>query len=411
MANSSLDPPLRVPARLRAWLTGNAWTPSWQPVTLSSPAASYGVAVAPVAVAAGVTVVFEHTFPTFSYHGLLGILAVLFVAVTWGLGPAILAAAVNAIVLSFVVEPPRVAALSNSLPDGLLHLITFMLMLAFGIATSLLSSLGESRRRQLIAQHADRDRLLAAEQQARAQSESALRRLQTVQAVTDASFARLPAQELFQHLLASVAQAISADAVALLLVSEDGASLLSYLAHGGQEGQAAETLLPIGQGFAGRIATSRQPLIVDDLSTADIAQARLTETSRSLAGAPITVQDHLLGVLQATSTVPAHFTAEDVDVLQLVADRLALVIENARLFGEERQRSDDLAAERDRLTRIVEMLPVGVVIVDADALITQINSAATGTDRCRYRRDHPGRGPHLRHRQDLPAGRQPLPRG
>ncbi len=318
----------------------------------------------------------ERTLPSFSYHGLLGILAILYVAVTWGLGPATLAAAANALVLSSVAEPPRVAALPYSLPDGLWHLASFALLLAFGMAISLLSSVSEARRRRLIAEQADRDRLLAAEKQAHAQSEAALRRLQTVQAVTDASFAHLPTQELLQHLLARMAEALSVGTAELLLLSEDGQSLLVYLSHGGRDDQAAEILLPVGQGLAGRVASSRQPLIVNDPGAADCAGALLREPTASLAGVPVIVQDHLLGVLQAATPDPRHFTAEDVAVLQLVADRIGLAIENARLFGEERQRSDDLAAERDRLNRIVAMLPVGVVIFDADARITAINGAA-----------------------------------
>jgi signal transduction histidine kinase/putative methionine-R-sulfoxide reductase with GAF domain len=352
--------------RARAWLSGNAWVPGWQPSALRHPFFSYLSAAAAVAMAAGLTLVLEHTLSSFSFHGMPGFLVLVPVAVTWGLGPAALGAILNGLVLNFIVIPPQVADTPGTLSPNVSHIVTFAISLFFGLAISGLASLGESRRR-LLEQH--RSQLLA-------RTEAALHRLQAVQAVTDTALAHLPAQDLLQQLLARLAQALAVDNAALLLASEDGKSLVVYMARGAEEAQVGDLLIPIGQGIAGRIAESRQPLIVDDVSATEVANALLRETARSLAGVPVMVRDRLLGVLHADSTVPRHFTDEDIEVLQLVAERIALVIENARLYAEERQRSADLVAERDRLERILAALPVGVVIHDAGAQISVINGAA-----------------------------------
>jgi GAF domain-containing protein len=209
-----------------------------------------------------------------------------------------------------------------------------------------------------------------------AQSEAALRRLQAVQAVTDTALAHLPAQALLQQLLARVAQTLSVDNAALLLVSEDAESLVVHVARGVEEAQVGEVLIPIGEGIAGRIAATRRHLIVDDVRSVDVANPLLQQTARSLVGVPVLLQDRLLGVLHAESAVPRRFTTEDVEVLQFVAERIGLVVDNSRLFGELRQRSADLVLERDQLARILEVLPVGGVIYDADARIVAINGAA-----------------------------------
>jgi signal transduction histidine kinase/putative methionine-R-sulfoxide reductase with GAF domain len=209
-----------------------------------------------------------------------------------------------------------------------------------------------------------------------AETETALQRLQAVQAITDTALAHLPAQDLLRQLVARVSQVLGVDNAALLLVTEDGRSLVVYLALGAEEAQEGECIVPIGQGIAGRVAASRQPLIVDDLRCADVANVQLRDSARSLAAVPVLVQDRLVGVLHADSTCTGRFTVEELEVLQLVAERIGLVVENGHLYAEARQRSADLAMERDRLQRILNVLPEGIVVYDADARVVAVNPAA-----------------------------------
>jgi PAS domain S-box-containing protein len=66
--------------------------------------------------------------------------------------------------------------------------------------------------------------------------------------------------------------------------------------------------------------------------------------SRSEVDVPIKINDSVLGVLIVEDTGVDAFNAEDFDVLQTVANQLAVALENARLFGETRQRLDELEA-------------------------------------------------------------------
>jgi signal transduction histidine kinase/putative methionine-R-sulfoxide reductase with GAF domain len=206
--------------------------------------------------------------------------------------------------------------------------------------------------------------------------EAALHSVQAVQAVTDTALAQLPTQELLDQLMARVAHALEVDNAALLLVAEDGRSLVVHSAYGVEHEQVGAAIVPIGQGIAGRIAATRQSIIVDDVRTADVANAHLRSAVRSLLGVPVIVQDRLLGVLHADSSVPRPFTPADLEVLRLVAERVGLVVDNARLFRTGQQRSVELAAERDQLQRILDMLPEAVVVYDADLRITRVNRVA-----------------------------------
>ncbi|NIV28907.1 MAG: GAF domain-containing protein, partial [Anaerolineae bacterium] len=60
--------------------------------------------------------------------------------------------------------------------------------------------------------------------------------------------------------------------------------------------------------------------------------------TRSEIALPLKVRDRVIGVLDVQSTEEAAFSEEDVEVLQTMADQVALAIENARLL-EESQRT------------------------------------------------------------------------
>ena len=58
--------------------------------------------------------------------------------------------------------------------------------------------------------------------------------------------------------------------------------------------------------------------------------------------APMKVGDHTIGVLDVKSHAPNHFTLNDQQLLQTLADQTAVAIENARLHRETHQRVDEL---------------------------------------------------------------------
>jgi anti-sigma regulatory factor (Ser/Thr protein kinase) len=95
--------------------------------------------------------------------------------------------------------------------------------------------------------------------------------------------------------------------------------------------------IPVGRGFAGRIAASRQALAIEDVDHADIHNPILREKGiRSLLGVPLLVSGHILGVLHVGSLTTRIFDDADRELLQLAADRAAIAIEHAQLFEQRR---------------------------------------------------------------------------
>ena len=71
-----------------------------------------------------------------------------------------------------------------------------------------------------------------------------------------------------------------------------------------------------------------------------------------------------------------RFSEADIELFALVADQLAVVLDNAKLFSETKRAEEALRVSQDQLARIVETVPDGLVIVDADGRITFANPAA-----------------------------------
>jgi serine phosphatase RsbU (regulator of sigma subunit)/anti-sigma regulatory factor (Ser/Thr protein kinase) len=160
-------------------------------------------------------------------------------------------------------------------------------------------------------------------------------RLAELQRVTDAALAYLPLEELLAELLARITEILDADTAAVLLLDRSEKTLIARAAHGIEEEVARGVRIPLGAGFAGRIAAQRRPITVDDVDHAEIRNPILREKGiKSLVGVPLLIEGRVLGVLHVGSLVGRQFNEDDVALLQLAADRAALGIEHAQLTHE-----------------------------------------------------------------------------
>ena len=164
-------------------------------------------------------------------------------------------------------------------------------------------------------------------------------RLEDVQRLTESALAYLNLEELLTELLDRVTEILRVDTAAILLVEDDGRTLAARAAKGLEEEVERGFRLPIGRGFAGRIAATRQPVVIHDLdrSPVEVVNPLLREKGiRSLLGIPLVVEGGLIGVLHVGSLTPREFRDRDTDLLQLVGDRVALAIERSRLAVQHR---------------------------------------------------------------------------
>lgn len=164
---------------------------------------------------------------------------------------------------------------------------------------------------------------------------SARRKLERVQAVTDIALAHLDLDELLPVLLPRIRDILSTDTCAVLLLDEEHGELVARAAVGIEEEVERGVRIPLGKGFAGRIAAMGRPVILDNVAEAEVFNPILNEKGiKSILGVPLLVQGRATGVLHVGSLTPRKFTQEDQELLQLVAERVAVAIERGRLHEE-----------------------------------------------------------------------------
>jgi GAF domain-containing protein/anti-sigma regulatory factor (Ser/Thr protein kinase) len=183
----------------------------------------------------------------------------------------------------------------------------------------------------------DHARLFESERTARAEAEAALERLRQLQSVTESALAYLDLDDLLDTLLHRTRALLGTDTAAILLVNEEGNALYARAAKGLEEEVERGFTLPIGEGFAGRVANERRPVALPEVKPGLVVNPLMFEKGiKSLLGVPLIVERRLVGVLHVGTLTPREFTGSDVELLQAVADRAALAIEHDRLFEEHR---------------------------------------------------------------------------
>jgi anti-sigma regulatory factor (Ser/Thr protein kinase)/putative methionine-R-sulfoxide reductase with GAF domain len=152
--------------------------------------------------------------------------------------------------------------------------------------------------------------------------------------LSDPLLSELGLDELLDELLLRVRAALEVDTVAILLVDGGTRELVARAAKGIEEEVEQGVRIPIGRGFAGRIAAERVPIFIEDVDHADILNPILREKGiRSLLGIPLIVEGTLIGVLHVGSLHPREFVSSDVAVLQMAALRAAPAIERAQVYA------------------------------------------------------------------------------
>lgn len=159
-------------------------------------------------------------------------------------------------------------------------------------------------------------------------------RLRDIQSITDAALYRLDDEDLLNELLSRTKDVFQADTAAVLLLDSSGE--LTATAAAGLEDEVRQGVrIPPGQGFAGRIAAEKIPVILDRVDDSTVVNPILMAKGiRSMMGVPLIVSSRVIGVLHVGSLTPREFTSDDTELLQLAADRAAAALHSMRTRAE-----------------------------------------------------------------------------
>ena len=154
--------------------------------------------------------------------------------------------------------------------------------------------------------------------------------------------AYLSLEDLLVELLDRIKEILAADTAAILLLDPDRRVLVARAARGIEDEVRQGVTIPLGGGFAGRIAAEGRAVAIEDVDHAEILNPILRlKGIRSLLGVPLVVEGRVIGVLHVGTLAHRHFEDEDMRLLQTAADRAALAIERAQL-SEQRSMTEAL---------------------------------------------------------------------
>ena len=157
--------------------------------------------------------------------------------------------------------------------------------------------------------------------------ELAADRLRDIESLTDAALSRLDEYALLSALVERVREVLRADTAAVLLLDQSARQLIATAASGIEEEVRQGVRVPLGTGFAGRVAASHEPVILTRVDHTTVRNPLLVDRGiRSLLGVPLLVGGRVIGVLHVGSLSGRPFEQQDVELLQLAADRAALAV-------------------------------------------------------------------------------------
>src|SRR5262245_23688332 len=121
-------------------------------------------------------------------------------------------------------------------------------------------------------------------------------RLANLQALTDSTLSKLDVEELLDELLVRVREILDADTAAVLILDEQSDVLVARAACGIEEEVRQGVRIPLGTGFAGRIAATRRAVRLDHVDETTVSNPILWEKGiKVMLGVPLLSGDDVLG--------------------------------------------------------------------------------------------------------------------
>lgn len=172
-------------------------------------------------------------------------------------------------------------------------------------------------------------------------------RLQQLEKIIGVPAEHLGLAELLAETLQRLREVMDVDTATVLRYQPSGRQLVAFAAAGIEEEVHQGVRVPVGSGFAGRVALERQPVVLDHVDETTVVNSLLWERGlRSMLGVPMVAGPELVGVLHVGSVEPRAFGEAEVVTMQLLADRLAMAIQVEAL---EENRTATMALQRSLL--------------------------------------------------------------
>jgi sigma-B regulation protein RsbU (phosphoserine phosphatase) len=168
-----------------------------------------------------------------------------------------------------------------------------------------------------------------------------------------------------------VKRLIEYEIFSVMLVDEDSGRLYHRFTIGYKQEEFENWRIPIGQGITGTAALTGQAVRVSDVSK-DPRYINAIESVRSELAVPLMYKGRAIGVLDIQSPQLDYFTRDQQNILTLLASRLAIAIENARLFLSTRRQAETLLVLNEISRETSSILELEKLLTRAAELIKRL---------------------------------------
>jgi len=183
--------------------------------------------------------------------------------------------------------------------------------------------------------------------------------------------ASLDLDEVLTKSAALIKKHIDYEMFGVLLMDDNGSYLRHRFAIGYPPGLAENLEIPIGQGITGTAARTGHPVRVSDVSE-DPRYINAIDSVRSELAVPLIFRGKVVGVLDIQSRHLDYFTRDQQNILSVLANRLAVAIENARLFQQVRAQAEALLVLNEVSREVSSILDVEEVLRRAAELVKRV---------------------------------------
>jgi len=203
------------------------------------------------------------------------------------------------------------------------------------------------------------------------QSDVSAEVLTTLSEIGEEVNASLDLDEVLSHTAILIKRHIDYEFFGVLLLDETGSYLTHRFAIGYPPGLAENLRVPVGQGITGTAVSTGQPVRVSDVSQ-DPRYINAIESVKSELAVPLLFRGKCVGVLDIQSRHLNYFTKDQQKIVTLLASRLVVAIENARLFQKVRAQAETLLVLNEVSREISSILDVEELLRRAAELVKRV---------------------------------------
>ncbi|HUN89744.1 MAG TPA: GAF domain-containing protein [Terriglobales bacterium] len=189
--------------------------------------------------------------------------------------------------------------------------------------------------------------------------------------VADVVNSSLDLDTILRRVAELVRRIIDYEIFAILLLNEKTQELRFRFAIGHTPETVEKTRVRVGQGVTGQAVLKREPILVSDVQQLPGYIAALPDVRSELA-IPLIIKNRVIGVIDIEAPQPNYFTEDHARLLTVVASRIAIGIENARLYTRTSRQAKTLALLNEISQELTSILQLDELLRRVGELLTRI---------------------------------------